>query len=365
MATKKAREPWIFAVIAALLLAFIASIPQLFLIYERGNSWNGSYVYNDTDELAYAAYENALIDGRPRRNDPYNGTDNQAFETLFSIQFIPPYVLASVARLFHISTSGTFVLLLPFVIIASVFILFKLSNEINSDSTLAVATAVGVICFGTLVAQNPADQFLPFLRRYLPAFPFPICLALFFFAWRSMNSRRLIWPALTALSFVVLIYSYFYLWTAAAAWFVCLAGLWLIARPAERKQTIRTTALVIGPVAISLIPYFWLVSRRANSMDEAQVLELSHLPSLLRTSELVGAALILVCCGLVAARKIVWQERRFLFAISFALAPFVIFNQQVLTGRSLKPIHNGQLLALINKTHPTRRTLIADYVIWV
>jgi hypothetical protein len=344
MAAEKTRESWFFAVMAALLLAFIASIPQLYLVYERGRNWNGSYAYLDTDELAYAAYENALIDGRPRRNDPYNGTDNQDFETLFSIQFVPPYALAFIARLFHLSASATFVLLAPLVIFASVLILFKLSNEITSDAALAIVTSVGVLCFGTLVAQNPADQFLPFLRRYLPAFPFPICLALFLLVWRSLNSRRLIWPIAASLTFVVLIYSYFYLWTAAAAWFICLTALWFMARPAEWRQTTAKIAVIIGPVALGLIPYFWLVSKRASSMDEAQVLELSHLPSLFRTSELVGAAVLLVSGWLIATRKIDWREPRFLFAVSFALAPFAIFNQQVLTGRSLQPFHYGQFI---------------------
>src|SRR5678809_886271 len=81
-----------WALTAAIMLSFVTAVPQLYLCYVRGNSWNGAVAYLDTDELAYAAYANALIDGRPRRNDPYTGQDNASFETLFSIQFLPPYV---------------------------------------------------------------------------------------------------------------------------------------------------------------------------------------------------------------------------------------------------------------------------------
>ena len=46
------------------------------MIYLRGAEWNGHYAYNDIDEVAYAAYLKALIDGRPRKNDPYTGRDD-------------------------------------------------------------------------------------------------------------------------------------------------------------------------------------------------------------------------------------------------------------------------------------------------
>src|SRR5437870_3914403 len=86
--------------IALLIAAFtvITSLPQLYLCYVRGSEWNGSCAYLDTDELAYSAYINALIDGRPRRNDPYSGDDNAQSETLFSIQFLPAYVVALPAK---------------------------------------------------------------------------------------------------------------------------------------------------------------------------------------------------------------------------------------------------------------------------
>ena len=82
----------------------LALYPQFNLWHIRGKDWNGAYAYNDVDEVAYAAYLQALIDGRPRRNDPYTGRDDapsaQQPESLFSIQFIPPYMMALVARPF-------------------------------------------------------------------------------------------------------------------------------------------------------------------------------------------------------------------------------------------------------------------------
>src|SRR6476469_1769398 len=94
---------WRFGIIAGIFLAVFSLYPQLKLVYVRGNDWQGNYAYNDVDEVAYASYVRALIDGRPRKNDPYTGRDNSAEtpqqESLFSIQFAGPYTIALPARI--------------------------------------------------------------------------------------------------------------------------------------------------------------------------------------------------------------------------------------------------------------------------
>jgi hypothetical protein len=327
----------------AFALAFIACLPQLYLCYARGSDWNGSFAYLDTDELAYSAYENSLIDGRPRRNDPYNGADNQSFETLFSIQFIPPYVLAGVAKLLHLSASQTFVLLVPLIVIAAVLTIYKLVLDITQNTLLAAASGVGVLCLGSLLGHY--SEFLPFIRRYEPAFPFPICLGLFLLVWKSLTKSSYWWSIGAALTFVVLIYSYFFLWTAAAAWLVCILLLWFIARRARRTRTLTTAAYFASIGGLGLAAYVWLLSQRASTMDQAQVLELTRAPDLLRTPEIAGAAVLLIIAFSAKAKKLAWREPPVLFVISLALAPFVIFNHQVLTGRSLQPFHYTQFIA--------------------
>src|SRR5690349_373211 len=94
---------WRFGILAGLFLAVFSLYPQFKLIYNRGDAWNGNYAYNDIDEVAYASYLKALIDGRPRKNDPYTGRDDAPEESLFSIQFIAPYTIAIPARVLGIS----------------------------------------------------------------------------------------------------------------------------------------------------------------------------------------------------------------------------------------------------------------------
>src|SRR3989454_5349330 len=104
----RTRIEWKWGVLAALAMTFIGLYPQINLWLARGTQWQGSYVLTQGDEIAYSAYVNALIDGRPRRNDPFNGRDDlpgkPTYESLFSIQFLPAYAITLPARLLGLST---------------------------------------------------------------------------------------------------------------------------------------------------------------------------------------------------------------------------------------------------------------------
>ncbi|HEX8707208.1 MAG TPA: hypothetical protein VF723_03015, partial [Pyrinomonadaceae bacterium] len=88
---RRERTPrWRSGILAAVALTLLALYPQLDLRLSRGPEWNGAESIFSQDEVAYAAYLQALIEGRPRRNDPYTGRDDRPGspqpESLFSIQ---------------------------------------------------------------------------------------------------------------------------------------------------------------------------------------------------------------------------------------------------------------------------------------
>ena len=94
---------WLLAVAAGVILGILALYPQYNLQKNlRGAEFSGAFASCDLDEMAYASYLQALIDGRPRKNDPYTGRDDSAetpqYESLFSIQFFPAYLAAIPAR---------------------------------------------------------------------------------------------------------------------------------------------------------------------------------------------------------------------------------------------------------------------------
>jgi hypothetical protein len=359
---------WRPGVLAAVAMTLLALLPQAHLWYTRGGDWQGAYASFDGDETAYAAYLNALIAGRPRLSDPYAGVDDRAgaplAESLFSIQFVPAYALALPARALGLDASTVFIALSPLVAFAAALALFWLLAPLIADARVAACASIIILCLGAvasgqvslapLLKLHASHVYLPFLRRYVPALPFPflfIFCALVCRALAQASRRAAIgYAAAAGATFALLVYSYFYLWTTAAAWLACLALLRLAAGRDGDEAGDKTHAakifLTTGALACaSLVPYALLLARRAATMDKVQVLKFTRAPDLFRAPEFVAlAALALLAFGAWRARRkgrwrLAAPDMTFLFAASFALTPFVVFNQQIVTGRSLQPVH--------------------------
>jgi len=341
-------------------MTLLSLYPQLLMWTSRGREWNGSYAQLHGDEWFYSAYIQALIDGRPRRNDPYTGRDDipgsPQPESLFSIQFVPAYLIATPARVFGLSSSTAFIALGFLAPLLASLALFWLIQNLTQDHRLAATGSIVVLCFGALAAGEGAIQlvgnsvqyaFLPFLRRYEPGAVFPLYFVFCTLVWKSLKAQHhnLAWAIAAGVVLDALIFSYFYLWTSAVAWLACLAILWLVAHP---KAFLKHAApfVTIALLAIgALIPYAVLLSRRSTTMDTGQKLTLTHAPDLFRAPELLGGAVIFLIIMMTARGKINWRAPEILFATSFALMPFAVFNQQVITGRSLQPFHYEAFIA--------------------
>jgi len=326
----------------------------------RGKQWNGSYAELHGDEWVYSAYVQALIDGRPRRNDPYTGRDDRPDspqpESLFSIQLVPAYVIALPARLLGMSSSSAFMVLgvlAPF--LASLAIFWLITN-LTQDYRLGAAGSVVVLCLGAfgagegmvhLLISGSNYSFLPFVRRYEPAAPFPLFFVLCTLVWRSLNGQRLrfVWSIGAGLVLDLLIFSYFFLWTTAAAWLGCIVVLWLVTNPVELRRYYKSLLTILLLAGVGLVPYLILLSRRYESMDAGQKLTISHAPDLFRMPEVIGLLAISLIAFGVLRRKLNWRAPEILFALSFALTPIIVLNQQVITGHSLQPFHYKSFIA--------------------
>ena len=344
--------------LAATAILLLCLMPQIHFWFVRGTDWQGAYATLQGDEFLYSAYVNALIDGRPRRNDPFAGRDSTPTsplpESTFSIQFIPPFVIAWLARACSASASSAFIALIGVAGFLASLSLFWLLVSITGDSRLAAVGVMFVLCLGALAGGQgliglllkPGVVFLglPFLRRYQPAAVFSLFFVFCALFWQALNieNRRRAWlySTLAGLTLAVLVFSYLYLWTAAATWLACLTLLWLYLRPKEERRRALALFSTTTTIAIfALIPYAYLVSHRAANLDEAQSLILTHRPDPFRAPEIIGAFILLALAMGVRRGKIKRSDPRVIFAASFAFLPLVLFNQQVLTGRSMQPYH--------------------------
>ncbi|PYS65779.1 MAG: hypothetical protein DMF76_01980 [Acidobacteria bacterium] len=188
MNLNKTRIEWKWGALAALAMTLIGLYPQINLWIARGTQWQGSYVLTQGDEIAYSAYVNALIDGRPRRNDPFNGRDDlpgkPTYESLFSIQFLPAYAIALPARFLGLSTDAAFIWLIVIGAITSSLAIFWLLATLTGDSKLAAVGVFFTLCLGALAAAqgvarlmitgNRVHDMFAFLRRYEPSVIFPL-----------------------------------------------------------------------------------------------------------------------------------------------------------------------------------------------
>ncbi|MGB7070588.1 MAG: hypothetical protein WBD22_13925 [Pyrinomonadaceae bacterium] len=348
---------WALGVFAGIILALLAFYPQWNLERIRGAEFNGVFATCDLDEMAYTAYLQALIDGRPRKNDPYTGRDHrvhdQQSESLFSIQFFPAYLAAIPARIVGYSASE----MMPVLSVISGFLtalaLFWLIRSITGDDlfsfagTLTVMTAsaavIGIGAINGLFDGGVAYPFFPYMRRYIPSLAFPFLFAFFACLWNGLNSedrtRQVLFGISAAVCFSALVFSYFYIWTAAAGVFGCLCVSVLLLGGKERRQDTVFLLLTGALCALTLIPYAILLSDRNKLMDKAQLLVITRQLDLFRGVEIIGY------CVIVFAAIILWRkrgeqaQRKLSFVIALAASPAVVFNQQLVTGRSLQPFH--------------------------
>lgn len=351
------RIAWRWGLLAATVVTLLSLYPQLQMWVTGHESWRNAVAYNQGlgDEVAYAAYINALIDGRPRRNDPYTGRDDHPNaplpESLFSIQFVPAYALALAARALGISATTAFMILTPLVAFASALSVFCLIYLVTGNNRLAAAGVLVVLCLGTLVSAEGTVSslvggerhfdYFPFLRRYQPAASFPLFLIFLMLVWSFLTKRvRPVFSGLlVGVCLALLVFSYFYLWTAALAWLGILAGLWLISRPGDRKFVLQFLVSAGIVLATAVVPYFILISHGANSTQSVQALVISRSPDLFSAAEIFAFLALVVLAAGVSRGAILYRDPRVLLAASLALLPFVVLNQQVITGRVLQPIH--------------------------
>ncbi|HVQ56515.1 MAG TPA: hypothetical protein VMS29_07150 [Pyrinomonadaceae bacterium] len=361
---------WRFGVLAGIFLAIFCLYPQFKMLYLRGDDWNGHYAYNDIDEVAYASYVRALTDGRPRKSDPYTGRDHTLEtpqpESLFSIQFAAPYTIAIPARILGVGTPWAMTIAGAVAGFLAAFAAFWFIARITGDNWYAMAGSLAVFCFGTLAAGEGAAleiffdgfsyPYFPGFRRYIPALAMPAFFAFVALLWQILNGEErpksegepavtgvshfpFLLISLSVLCFAYCVFSYFYIWTTAAAFLGCIGLVWLVERPNGWKRDIKNFAIVGVGCLIPLIPYFYLLSKRTDTMDHVQLLVSTHAPDLFRFPEYVSFAVLILLIAGLASKAIDIKERSTLFAFALALVPFVIFNQQVVTGRSLQPIH--------------------------
>lgn len=307
----------------------------------------------------YAAYIQSLIDGKPIRNSPYTGREDSIENPLgastFSIQFLAFYPIVIPARIFGLSSSEAMIWFSAIIGFLSACALFWLLYLLFENPFLSFVGTIFVFSLGVLLAGqgslvsrfSPDSIYyfiaFPFARRAVPAIGFPALFLFFAFVWKFFTSdagtSKYLSGVLAIVSFTFLVFSYFYLWTTAVAWLSSLILLSIIFRNQNWQKTV-ISLLGLGTILLFvLIPYFILLANRAATTDSVYLLVYTRRPDLWRISEIISLAVLLIIFVAKYLGRIEWREPKILFLMSFALIAPVVFNQQILSGRSLQPVH--------------------------
>jgi hypothetical protein len=354
LATTSRKIDWRWGLLAALVMSLLSLYPQIDLWIARGADWQGAYASMFYDEEVYAAYVNGLLLGRPRTTEPLQvDSSGPPTESLFSIQVVPPYLLVILASVTHSSVSQIFIALTPVAAFLATLMIFYLLALATGDERLAAAGALAVLLFGTLASRDSvlfnwlfgrrvASGYFLFLRRYQPAIIFPAFFAYIALAWLSFTvAGRKAWKAAIAAGAVLaaLVFSYFFLWTAALAWLVCLVFVWLIARRWEWTTIVGRLLAIALFSAPALAVYSVMLTQRNRVIDEVAGVVFTHAPDLHRAPEWIAVIVILLLIWGAKKGGVDLRQPVVLLTGSLALMPFAVFNQQIITGRSLQPHH--------------------------
>jgi hypothetical protein len=111
-----------------------------------------------------------------------------------SLQFISPLLISQTARLLHISTAKVFIALTAIAALASALAVFWLLTLLIEDYRIAAVGVLVVLLASSaslvieyLLRIDDSNNYLPFLRRYLPAAPFPILFLYCGLTWRMLT----------------------------------------------------------------------------------------------------------------------------------------------------------------------------------
>ena len=119
---------------------------------------------------------------------------------------------------------------------------------------------------------------------------------------------------------------------------------------------------VLGALAFAvLVPYFFMLANRAATTDNVQLLVHTRLPDLFRAPEIWSFFSLTLLCFAIWKRFIAPNDKFVLFTISLALVPLAVFNQQIITGRSLQPIHYQ--VFIVNYV-ALAAFLLAVFIVW-
>ena len=324
----------IIVIFFAIIIGSLSVFPQFLAIHNMGDRWQGIYPDVNDDEMYYLARGQDVIDGHVFLSNPYlyehkNGSPMQFW--------VPDFILAKIVHFFNMSIPAgykIFDFIFPFLIFILSYLIFQ-----KITKSLPVSLVSTIVLSGGLYLQL-------FNRTPSPQFIFLFWLLSIYFFLKLINSNENKYLLFTALSLVAMVYMYPYFWTMFVAVIIIYSlTRWISNSSVDLKRVVHIIFLTV----LLSIPYFLMqinsmsLSYYDESLTRLGMLN-THFPSGMKIV-CIGLLLVLLFLYLFWKKKIK-LDKLSLFLFSGSLAPILVVNQHIVTGKNLEFSSHYDLVAI-------------------
>lgn len=334
------------AIFLAILVGVLVAFPQIYFRYDHQQEYRGIDFMFSHEEAFYLSRIQEAGEGR------FNLSGSLFKEGKQDPYLQPPLgeiLIASIGKMLFLDLNNTVLLarfILPFLFFLTAYtFVFLISRE---RLIALAASAVILLADGFFVNKENFFSLLGLFSGNLPLIPegfqffrpvHPQLSSLFFFAfltsfWLFYKRKSLKFGVFSAIILGLSFYIYSYLWTFLFAfWGIFLLILFFQKRWPLLKKMI--SMLFLGSlIGIPLILNYYFLLNHPYSSDFFKRLVLGEIP---RELSLPFSAVFLLAIFLVFfPRK--WKERYY-FLLTSLLVPFLLYNQDLITGRNIQVAH--------------------------
>lgn len=330
-----------WAVFLAVLIGLIMAFPQAYFRYENKDVYKGVEMQiGGADELFYLGYIQEARDGHFSAANPYWAEGKE-------LPYLQPplgEIIASFPGLiFNLNLADTILLgrfVFPIIIFLLIYALIYHLTERKSIS-LAVSTTILLstnlinpkMLWDLLIRQKVSYSFLPFSRVVVHQIQLIFFFGFLLVFWLFMVKKKWLYSFVGGIILGLSFYVYPYTWTFIYAFLGCLA---LILIWEKKWFEVKNIFLISGTALLIGIPYFWNLWQ---AMQHPLYSELSLRFGLVKTHAPQAGALVLILLAVFLLLFPRREKTRYYFCLALVLAPFIVLNQQIITGHVMIPAH--------------------------
>ena len=325
-----------WAIILAAITLLIVVAPQIYFRYDNKEIYKGIEQMADSpwtprvEEAREGHFNFGAIYYKDGKSDPY------LFQPLGSI------VVAFLGKLFSLDLNSNLLLfriIFPFIVFLLIYgFVFTLSKS----KPAALTSAAVILLAESIISRSGIFSMLngeaPRMFIYITRVVNPLMTFFFFFGFLLCFSLfwtrgKWWWGLASTLMLGLTFYDYFYTWTFLYAFFG-VSGLILLFKR-NWKELKKIIIISIGG-AILAIPYFLNIYRATQHPNYKEVGEIFGLLKDRALTFGFTVPVIFILFLIFFPRK--WKEQ-YSFGLALVLAPFIVLNQQIITGRLLQVGH--------------------------